>query len=101
MGWVWEYFMINDVNTFGKKTSRWLVLACVLFPPFQAYLTWRLNKEIEAKCDELGVKYQHNGVLAAIMSGLCLSCVGLSLVQHKLNKLAAVLNKKEDNFKVQ
>lgn len=96
MGWVWEYFMINDVNTFGKKTSKLLILPCIFIPPFQAYLTYRLNKEIEKKCDELGVAYQHNGILATILCGLCLSCVGLSLVQHKLNKLAAVMNKKED-----
>ena len=94
MGWVWEYFMIGEVNTFGKKTSKLLVLACVLFPPFQAYLTYRLNKEIEKKCDELGVEYHRNGILATIMCGLCLSCVGLSLVQHKLNKLADAMNKK-------
>lgn len=101
MGWVWEYFMIGDVNKFGKKTSKWLVLLCVLFPPFQAYLAYRLNKEVEKKCDELGVKYQHNAVLVIITSALCLSCVGLSLVQHKINKLARATNKKEDDFKIQ
>ena len=101
MGWVWEYFMIGDINAFGKKTSKWLVLPCVLFPPFQAYLAYRLNKEVEKKCDELGVKYQRNGVLVIITSALCLSCVGLSLVQHKINKLAKAMNKKEDDFKIQ
>ncbi len=102
MGWVWENFMINDVNAFAKKRiSKWLLLPCVLIPPFQAFLTYKLNKEVEAKCDELGVKYQKNGILAIIMSGLCLSCVGLSLVQHKVNKLAQAINKSEDNFKIQ
>ena len=96
MGWIWEYFMINDVNTFGKKTSKLLVLPCIFIPPFQAFLTYRLNKEVEKKCDELGIRYQHNGILAAIMSGLCLSCIGLSLVQHKINKLAAVMNKADE-----
>ena len=96
MGWIWEYFMINDVNTFGKKTSKLLVLPCIFIPPFQAFLTYRLNKEVEKKCDELGISYQHNGILAAIMSGLCLSCIGLSLVQHKINKLAAVMNKADE-----
>ena len=96
MGWIWEYFMINDVNTFGKKTSKLLVLPCIFIPPFQAFLTYRLNKEVEKKCDELGVSYQHNGILATIMSGLCLSCIGLSLVQHKINKLAAVMNKADE-----
>ena len=96
MGWIWEYFMINDVNTFGKKTSKLLVLPCIFIPPFQAFLTYRLNKEVEKKCDELGVSYQHNGILATIMSGLCLSCIGLSLVQHKINKLATVMNKADE-----
>ena len=96
MGWFWEYSMIGDVNTFGEKTSKWLVLICILFPPFQGLLTYRLNKQIEKKCDELGVKYQHNSILATIMSCLCLSCVGLSLVQHKLNKLAKAMGNTDE-----
>ncbi|MCR5309551.1 MAG: MFS transporter [Bacilli bacterium] len=101
MGWIWEYYMIDAVNTFGKKTSKWLVLPCILIPPFQAFLTYRLNKEVEKKCDELGIEYQHNGILATVMSFLCLSFVGLSLVQHKLNKIANELNKKEDEVRAE
>ena len=95
MGWVWEYQMVGEVNTFGKKISRWLVLPCVCLPPFQAVLVYLLNREVEKKCDELGIKYQKNGILAVIASALCLSCVGLSLVQYKLNKIAKVQN--QDN----
>ena len=95
MGWVWEYQMVGEVNTFGKKISKWLVLPCICLPPFQAVLVFLLNKEVEKKCDELGIKYQKNGILAVIASALCLSCVGLSLVQHKLNKIAKVQN--QDN----
>ena len=93
MGWVWEYQMVGEVNTFGKKISKWWIIPCICLPPFQAFVVYRLNKEVEKKCDELGIKYQKNGILAVIASFCCLSCVGLSLVQHKLNKIAKELNK--------
>ena len=96
MGWVWEYQMVGEVNTFGKKISKWWIIPCICLPPFQAFLVYRLNKEVEKKCDELGISYQKNGVLAAIFSFLCLSCVGLSLVQYKLNKIAKELNKADE-----
>ena len=93
MGWVWEYQMVSEVNTFGKKISKWWIIPCICLPPFQAFIVYRLNKEVEKKCDELGISYQKNGLLAIITSFICLSCIGLSLVQHKLNKIADVLNK--------
>ena len=93
MGWIWEYQMVDEVNTFGKKISKWWIIPCVCIPPFQAFIVYRLNKEVEKKCDELGIKYQKNGILAIICSFICLSCIGLSLVQHKLNKIANELNK--------
>ena len=93
MGWIWEYALVDTVNKFGKKISKWWLIPCVLIPPLQAFIVYRLNKEIEKKCDELGIKYQKNGILAIITTFLCLSCIGLSLVQHKLNKIADVLNK--------
>ena len=93
MGWVWEYALVDTVNKFGKKISKWWLIPCVCIPPFQAFIVYRLNKEIEKKCDELGIKYQKNGILAIITAFCCLSCIGLSLVQHKLNKIADVLNK--------
>ena len=96
MGWIWEYQMVGEVNTFGKKISKLLVIPCICLPPFQAVLIFLLNKEVEKKCDELGIKYQKNGILAVISSALCLSCVGLSLVQHKLNKIAKELNKADE-----
>ena len=96
MGWIWEYQMVGEVNTFGKKISKLLVIPCICLPPFQAVLVFLLNKEVEKKCDELGIKYQKNGILAVISSALCLSCVGLSLVQHKLNKIARELNKADE-----
>ena len=96
MGWIWEYQMVGEVNTFGKKISKLLVIPCICLPPFQAVLVFLLNKEAEKKCDELGIKYQKNGILAVISSALCLSCVGLSLVQHKLNKIAKELNKADE-----
>ncbi len=93
MGWIWEYALVDTVNKFGKKISKWWLIPCVLIPPLQAFIVYRLNKEIEKKCDELGIKYQKNGILAIITTFLCLSCIGLSLVQHKLNKIADILNK--------
>ena len=96
MGWIWEYQMVGEVNTFGKKISKLLVIPCICLPPFQAILVFLLNKEVEKKCDELSIKYQKNGILAVISSALCLSCVGLSLVQHKLNKIAKELNKADE-----
>ena len=93
MGWIWEYQLIGATNTFGKKISKWWMIPCVCLPPFQAFIVYRLNKEIEKKCDELGIEYQKNGLLAVIFSFFCLSCVGLSLVQHKLNKIAKEINK--------
>ena len=96
MGWVWEYALVDTVNKFGKKISKWWLIPCVCIPPFQAFIIYRLNKEVEKKCDELGISYQKNGVLAVIFGFLCLSCVGLSLVQHKLNKVADVLNKADE-----
>ena len=96
MGWVWEFQMIGEVNSFGKKISKWWIIPCICIPPFQAFIVYRLNKEIEKKCDELGIKYQKNGILAIITSALCLSCIGLSLVQHKLNKIAKELNKSDE-----
>ena len=96
MGWIWEYQMVGEVNTFGKKISKLLVIPCICLPPFQAILVFLLNKEVEKKCDELGIKYQKNGILAVISSALCLSCIGLSLVQHKLNKIAKELNKADE-----
>lgn len=93
MGWIWEYALVDTVNKFGKKISKWWLIPCVLIPPLQAFIVYRLNKEIEKKCDELGIKYQKNGILAIITTFLCLSCIGLSLVQHKLNKIADVLYK--------
>ena len=96
MGWIWEYQMVGEVNTFGKKISKLLVIPCICLPPFQAVLVFLLNKEVEKKCDELGIKYQKNDLLAVISSALCLSCVGLSLVQHKLNKIAKELNKADE-----
>ena len=96
MGWIWEYQMVGEVNTFGKKISKLLVIPCICLPPFQAVLIFLLNKEVEKKCDELSIKYQKNGILAVISSALCLSCVGLSLVQHKLNKIAKELNKADE-----
>lgn len=93
MGWIWEFQMIGEVNTFGKKISKWLIIPCILIPPFQAYIVYRLNKEVENKCLELGIEYQNNGILAIASSFVCLSsCVGLSLVQYKLNKIAKVVN---------
>ena len=97
MGWIWEFSMAGAVNTFAeKKVSKWLIIPCVLIPPFQGFLVYKLNKQVEKKCDELGISYQHNGILATITAGLCLSCVGLSLVQHKLNKIANALNKADE-----
>lgn len=93
MGWVWEYALVDTVNKFGKKISKWWLIPCVCIPPFQAFIVYRLNKEIEKKCDELGIKYQKNGILAIVTAFCCLSCIGLSLVQHKLNKIADELNK--------
>ena len=93
MGWVWEYALVDTVNKFGKKISKWWLIPCVCIPPFQAFIVYRLNKEVEKKCDELGLKYQKNGILAIITGFCCLSCIGLSLVQHKLNKIADELNK--------
>ena len=93
MGWVWEYQMISEVHTFGKKISKWWLIPCICLPPFQAFIIYKLNREIENKCDELNINYQKNGLLAIISSFFCLSCVGLSLLQHKLNKIADVLNK--------
>ena len=93
MGWVWEYALVDTVNKFGKKISKWWLIPCVCIPPFQAFIVYRLNKEVEKKCDELGIKYQKNGILAIITAFCCLSCIGLSLVQHKLNKIANELNK--------
>ena len=93
MGWIWEYALVDTVNKFGKKISKWWLIPCVCIPPFQAFIVYRLNKEVEKKCDELGLKYQKNGILAIITAFFCLSCVGLSLVQHKLNKIADALNK--------
>ena len=93
MGWVWEYALVDTVNKFGKKISKWWLIPCVCIPPFQAFIVYRLNKEVEKKCDELGLKYQKNGILAVITAFSCLSCIGLSLVQHKLNKIANELNK--------
>ena len=85
MGWIWEYALVDTVNKFGKKISKWWLIPCVLIPPLQAFIVYRLNKEIEKKCDELGIKYQKNGILAIITTLLCLSFIGLSFVQHKLN----------------
>ena len=96
MGWVWEYQMVGEVNTFGKKISKWWLIPCICIPPFQAFLVYRLNKEVEKKCDELGISYKKTGVLAAISAFVCLSCVGLSLVQYKLNKIAKELNKADE-----
>ena len=96
MGWIWEYQMVGEVNTFGKKISKLLVIPCICLPPFQTILVFLLNKEVEKKCDELSIKYQKNGILAVISSALCLSCVGLSLVQHKLNKIAKEINKADE-----
>lgn len=96
MGWVWEYELIDATNTFGKKISKWWLIPCILIPPFQAFIVYQLNKEIEKKCDELGIIYQKNGILATITSFVLLTCVGLSLVQHKLNKIADVLNKADE-----
>ena len=96
MGWVWEYQMIGEVNTFGKKIAKWWIIPCICIPPFQAFIVYKLNKEIEKKCDELGIEYQKNGILAVIASFCCLSCVGLSLVQHKLNKIAKEMNKADE-----
>lgn len=93
MGWIWEYALVDTVNKFGKKISKCWLIPCVLIPPLQALIVYRLNKEIEKKCDELGIRYQKNGILAIITTFLCLSCIGLSLVQHKLNKIADALNK--------
>ena len=96
MGWVWEYQMVGEVNTFGKKIAKWLIIPCICIPPFQAFLVYRLNKEVEKKCDELGISYKKTGVLAVISAFVCLSCVGLSLVQYKLNKIAKELNKADE-----
>lgn len=93
MGWVWEYQMINAVNSFGKKVSKSLLIPAILFPPFQAFLAYKLNKEVEKRCDELKIEYSKNGFIVIITSALCLSCVSCSLIQYKLNKIAKLENK--------
>ena len=89
-GLVWLYQLILAVNSFAKKkTSRWLVLASLFCPPFTAYVAYRLNKEVNEKCGELGIKHSGGTAPVCIFSALCLNFVSLSIIQHKLNRIAA------------
>ena len=53
----------------------------------------KANKEINQKLDELNIEYKDNSILIVLFSLIGLNCVSLSLVQHKLNKIANIENK--------
>ena len=93
---VWSYQVIKAVNSFAKKRIsliHWVL--GILFFPYGVYLSLRLNKEISEKCEEMGLKHFKCSVLLAIFSAVGLSCVSLSLLQFKLNKIADIQNKEE------
>lgn len=91
--WIWYAGIIDASNTFAqKKFSKWWILLSVILPPFGAYICYQINKEVYAKCIQLGIKTKKYNALILIFGILCLSCVGLSLIQHKLNKIAGIQN---------
>lgn len=98
--WIWYAAEINASNTFAKKKfSKWWILLAVVLPPFGAYICYEINKQVYDKCIELGIKTKKYNALIWTFGILCLSCVGLSLIQYKLNKIANIQNK-EDRLKV-
>lgn len=95
-GHIWYYQMIDAVNTFAeKRISKWHILVGVLCFPYGIYMSLRLNSEINKKCDELNIKRRRVAVWVAVLSGVGLSCLALSILQYKLNKIANIQNKED------
>lgn len=94
-GFAWFASIMNDINTFkNKKWKKWWILLVLFLFPFGACLAYWLNKDIDQKCKELKIKTRSYNVLIIIFSTFYLNCVSLSIMQHKLNKIAKIQHEK-------
>lgn len=92
-GFVWNYGIWKGVNTFAKKKiGVWHFVLSIFIPFYGAYFAYRLNSEIHDRCVELGIASKKMSALHIIFSGLYLTCVSCSVMQHKLNKIAKLQN---------
>ncbi|MBQ9467607.1 MAG: MFS transporter [Clostridia bacterium] len=88
-GFIWLYQLISAVNTFAqKKTPKWFVLISLVCLPFTAFAAYKLNREVNAKCDALSVAHGKGSVAVILFAAIGLNCVSLSIIQHKLNRIA-------------
>jgi hypothetical protein len=52
----------------------------------------RLNSEINQKLKSLGISHKKSTILIVLFSAIGLSFASLSILQHKLNKIAQLEN---------
>ncbi len=91
---IWYYHLINAVNTFASlRISKIHLLISILFFPYGIYLAIKLNDAINEKMNEMNIKSKDSKVLLIVFSLCGLSCVALSILQFKLNKIAKIQNK--------
>jgi hypothetical protein len=86
--------LISAVNTFASsRISKIHLLISILFFPYGIYLAIKLNNAINEKLNEMNIKSKDSKVLLIVFSLCGLSCVALSILQFKLNKIAKIQNK--------
>ena len=92
-GYIWSYQVVSATNTFAnKKISKLHWVLAILFYPYSIYLNLRLNFELNQKLKVLGTPHKNSSILIALFSAIGLSCVSLSILQTKLNKIAELEN---------
>lgn len=92
-GYIWIYQLLKSVNTFAKKhISKWHVLLCVLFLPYNVYLVYKLKKAIDEKAFEENVYNKKTTIVPCIFALFGLSFVSLSILQNRLNIIARAQN---------
>ncbi len=95
-GFFWLNNLLNCNNLLGKKKiSKWWLIPSILVPPLMAIPLAMLNKRIKEECDTRGIKTKGLDILVILLSVLCLNMVSLSIVQHKINKIASTLTVSE------
>lgn len=86
--YIWSFGMRKQINEMSDKKIgliHWIL--SILLPPYGAYLYYSLSKQIDAKCNELGIETKDRSVLCAIFGGILLTFVPLAILQSKLNKI--------------
>jgi len=93
-GFFWHHFTRKAVNTFAKnKISLVDFIISIVFFPYGAWMAYKMNKEVNAKCQEMGIEVKDNSIVIIIFEVLFLNFVSMIIIQEKLNKIAKIQNK--------